>query len=423
MQQYFFVLGRDPTLSIAEINSYLHRLGINYSFDELSEEIAVVSSNYQFNSQAVVATLGGTVKFGIIIDEVGLEENESRFKAVFSSDHLKEKYFPKISKKLHFGISVYNSGDKRLLDKLCRQIKELNLTIKKNLQKNGTKAGFLRIKERYLSSVSVWKNRLLGEGAEIIIVLTSKSILMGKTLSVQEFASFSFRDYGRPERDRRSGIIPPKLARIMINLSQTDTGKILLDPFCGSGTIIQEGVLLGYKNIIGSDISDKAVLSAKKNIDWLFSNFRELNKSSYNIKWWVSDIRSINIKLPNNYIDAVVTEPYLGPPLLRKPTILVIKQILSELCSLYLAAFTMFVKILKPGGKIVIVFPVLGENGKLHFVEIIDEILNFGFEKINLIPPELNHHPSVSLTPRGTILYGVKDHFVIREILIFRKKC
>lgn len=421
MRQYFFVLGKNPTLSFAEINGYLHTSNIKYFLVELSQELAVISTEYQFDSQLVMKTLGGTIKFGAVLDKVDLGESESKFQDVFSSGNLQEKYFPEILRKLHFGVSIYNCGDKNLLEKLYGQLKELNLTIKKNLQESGIKAGFLKIKERHLSSVSVAKNRLLDQGAEIVIILTKKSILIGKTLSVQEFASFSFRDYGRPERDKRSGIIPPKLARIMINISQADKNSILLDPFCGSGTIIQEGVLLEYKNIIGSDISSKAVLSAKKNLEWLFANFRNVDKSSYNIKWWVSDVKLLNDKLKEYSVDIIVTEPHLGPPLFGKPKIQLIQKILSELSSLYIAAFKIFFQILSPGGKIVIVFPVFEEDGKLHYVDIIDELSKLGFEKEQLIPPEFIQHPSISLSLRSTILYGDKNQFLLREILAFTK--
>src|SRR5205823_3602162 len=92
--------------------------------------------------------------------------------------------------------------------------------------------------------------------------------------AVQPFEQFSARDFGRPGRDDLSGMLPPKLAIIMINLAANDTISVLLDPFCGSGTILSEALLLGYKNLIGSDISEKAVADTKTNLDWIANKFR-----------------------------------------------------------------------------------------------------------------------------------------------------
>ena len=87
---------------------------------------------------------------------------------------------------------------------------------------------------------------------------------LAQTEAVQPFEQFSARDFGRPGRDDLSGMLPPKLAIIMINLAQTPLNSILLDPFCGSGTILSEAVLLGYTNLIGTDISEKAIADSKK---------------------------------------------------------------------------------------------------------------------------------------------------------------
>jgi len=49
------------------------------------------------------------------------------------------------------------------------------------------------------------------------------------------------------------GSMSPKLARCMVNLSRVTEGKLLLDPFCGTGGILIEAGLIGCK-VVGSDI-------------------------------------------------------------------------------------------------------------------------------------------------------------------------
>ena len=425
MYEYFFVLGKNPSLSASEIIYVLKKLKINFNLLNTSDEIMIISTQDALAQMIsrLIQTLGGTVKIGQIIDEVKLDESETKFQQIFTSHNLLNKYFPQKKRKLHLGISLYNAGGNAdYLQRLSKQLKNFCLIMKSNLQEAGKKVGFVRIKERQLSSVSVCKNQLLGQGVEIILILTDKSILAGKTLAVQEFGSFSFRDYGRPARDKRVGILPPKLARMMINLAQLDKEAVILDPFCGSGTILQEAILLEYANLIGSDISEKAVTDTKKNIDWLFKNYHDLDKSSYNIKLFQTDVRTLPAQIKQNSVDAVITEPYLGPPLFKKPNAITSEKILSEVSSLYLCAFTRFSNILKTNGKIVIIFPVFEENGIFHFANILDKIQSFGLQQESFFPKDFNSQLVTRLTKRNSLLYGNQEQFGRREILIFSKK-
>lgn len=422
MARYFFVLGKNPTLSISEILLVLDKLKLPFSVEILSEEILVMSASQELPIPDLIKVLGGTIKIGKIFDEIGFDESQNKFEEIFLAQHLTEKYLPNTTGKLHFGISIYDAGsDRRILVQIIHQLKSLNKIVKENLQGKGFKAGFVRVKERYLSSVSVFKNQLLSHGAEIVLILTGEKILAGKTFAVQEFESFSFRDYGRPARDKRSGIIPPKLARMMINLSQISSDGVLLDPFCGSGTILQEAIILGYKNIIGGDISQNAIEDTKKNNDWLFHNFKNLDKSRYNIKIYQSDIRVLSQIIKSDSIDSVVTEPYLGPPLFKKPEEKIAEGIFSEVGKLYTDAFEVFHKILKPAGKVVFLFPAFEIYGRMYFVQILDKIEELGFIKKEILPEGLAKNPLLKVTSRNTIIYGSQEQFVKREITCWQK--
>jgi|GEM_PF-3821139 len=65
-------------------------------------------------------------------------------------------------------------------------------------------------------------------------------------------------------RDMGVGMLPPKLAQIMLNLS--DSNGSVYDPFCGLGTILIESANMGYSEIFGSDISREMVNVTKKSI-------------------------------------------------------------------------------------------------------------------------------------------------------------
>ena len=70
-----------------------------------------------------------------------------------------------------------------------------------------------------------------------------------------------------------------------------------------------------------------------------------------------SDARDLGQRFARHSIGAIVTEPYLGPPLTGREGPRRIRAISSELEDLYQAALGQFVKILKPSGRVVMVFP------------------------------------------------------------------
>jgi tRNA G10 N-methylase Trm11 len=338
------------------------------------------------------------------------------------------------------------------------------MEIKNQLKKKGISSRWVISKEKILSSVIVLKNKLLAEGVEFCFLLGTQthaeadadtrrnsqrqsalslrsSAYVGKTESCQQFEEYGQRDFGRPARNIEEGMLPPKLAKIMINLTQLPAQGTMLDPFCGSGTIIQEAMLMGYKNVIGCDISEGAVEATKANLNWFIKKLAtaetrndsesqrnsEIQNLQENISVYQSDVRNLSQKISLNSIDAIVTEPYLGPvKILNLKS--QISNLVSELSDLYLKAFSEFKKILKSTGKIVIIFPVFSARGgsafggktnpQLHFLPILDELKKFGWQIVNPIPPELRKNPTIKITARNSIIYSRPNQQVLREIFI-----
>ncbi len=63
----------------------------------------------------------------------------------------------------------------------------------------------------------------------------------------------------------RPGTLTPEISRIFVNLSRVREGEVLLDPFCGVGSILLEACDLGVKTV-GSDISLGSVEGAARNL-------------------------------------------------------------------------------------------------------------------------------------------------------------
>lgn len=291
--KYFFVLGNTPDLAREEVRALL-------DYQELVYEPPVLI--LETENQIPFDRFGGVVKVGEVINQ-GIAE------------YLKKSG----QKKVDFGISKYGSDSGR------GQNDEKK--IKQELVETGIKTRFVLPQkgETTLSSVVVRK-QLLTE------FLVYKDVV-AKTIWTQDFEDWGKRDYGRPAVDPHIGMLPPKVARMMINIAKAQS---ILDPFCGVGTILAEALTIGI-SAIGSDIDPRQIEKTRKNLEWLGKT----------CPLYVSDARKIVI----DPVDAIVTEPDLGP----KP----------DLERLYLESLQVWRKILKPDGRVVIATPFPIDKEKL----------------------------------------------------------
>jgi len=390
--KYFFVLGNNPTLSVMEIYTILKNYNkINGYY--LTDSCLVLDLEESLNPKMLIKILGGTIKIGIIHSEI-----KNNFKEILknSVNIIDTK---NIFNKFNFGFSYY--GKNKI------NTRAVGMEIKKYLKEKNISCRWVVSREKNLSSVVVKTNKLIDGGIEIVLIQKDNKILIGKTLEVQHFKELSFRDYGRPARDDLSGMLPPKLAQIMINLSEAKKNSIIFDPFCGSGTILTEAMLMGYNNLIGSDISIKAINDTKKNIDWILKNYK---LKILNLKLINTDAQFISKKIEGYSIDTIITEPYLGP----QRGNFNIKKTLNELENLYEKCLFEFKKILKSDGKIVMIWPIFKMGNKNFFIN--PKINNY---KIYCpLPLEVKKNKLIKLTEKNTIVYGREGQKVFREIII-----
>jgi tRNA G10 N-methylase Trm11 len=385
--RFWFVLGRESLIAASEIDAVLSLKKYDYS-----TQILKVDADCE--PLKLINHLGGTIKIARELAD-NLQENDLK-KIII--EELKT-----VSGKINFGISFYNTTDITL-----KEIKILGLEIKKVLKAGGYSVRYVENKEETLSSVTVEKNGLTNRGREFLIQKNQdNSFSLAKTEAVQPFEQFSARDFGRPGRDDLSGMLPPKLAMIMINLAQTSSNSIILDPFCGSGTILSEALLLGYKNLIGSDISEKAVADTKINLSWVAKEFKRELPSN---KIFKSEVADLAKKLHIDSIDAVVAEPYLGKPLRGQETKQELLSQAGELKQLYLQAFTQFHKIIKPNSKVIFIIPRFKYADEWITIDCKNEIEKIGFKALPFFEDQLR------------LVYSRPNQRVAREIWRFVKR-
>ena len=140
------------------------------------------------------------------------------------------------------------------------------------------------------------------------------------------------------------GVIMPKIARAIVNLSGIRATELLLDPFCGTGGIIIEGAMVDAR-VVGMDIQRKMVYGARENMAF-FNLPCELV---------MSDVT--RLPLQSESMDAVVTDlPYGRASVVAGSGIPDDEDARADyLTRLYEAAMVEIHRVLKPGKRAVIV--------------------------------------------------------------------
>jgi len=365
----YFILGSHPNLSKAELSAVFGDLKI------VSESKTVLLTDIEEkNLGAMQSRLAGIVKAGHIIGELKTwdEEAAAELISAYASGAMGKN-------KISFGISVYEMGNVQMSRRIENDIDSLGRKVKKLLKELGRPVRFVSSKEPRLSSVIVETNNLLDSGGEFVFLVDKDKILIGKTEAVQDFKAWSDRDYGRPKRDKRSGMLPPKLARMMINL----TGKIpaessILDPFCGSGTVLMEASMMGWKRLVASDISEKAVADTKKNLNWLHRHFKMEAPETSILLSAAADLAS-NEEAPAP-VDAIVAEVFLGRP--RQSTIdgYELEKTEKFMMPTFEESLEGLKPLLNPGAKLVIAFPAYKKRDLTwHSLPIREMLVRLGF--------------------------------------------
>ena len=229
---------------------------------------------------------------------------------------------------------------------------------------------------------SIAKHALLSPpNAEIILAIAESSVYVAKTIGVYDAQLQRYRDESRPYISEETST-SPKLCRTLLNLAGARTGDTVLDPFCGSGTLLMEAALLGMK-CIGVDIDGNAVNGAKQNLKWLSRDLGE-KKIFRIIK---GDSREID-HLIDEKVDAVAFEPELGPVYKERPTREEAVFQISELTDLYRRVIQKLGKILRPEGRIALTIPVINSQAGQLSIDLDELTTGTEFQTMMLLPKE-----------------------------------
>lgn len=380
---YLFFLGRKSELGFLELQYLLKRLFHASDVTELAPGVALVTHDV-LDLPLIQESSGGVVKSADVLDVI--EGDTITKETIF--DLLIAQVNASGKKKVTF--SLYEHGKHDLGSE--------DLTwLKKEFQRNDISARYLETDKYGLSAAQLLHHTIL----ELSLVHAKGKIYVGLTKTVQDIDAWSTRDFGKPYRDAKKGMLPPKLARIMVNFAlgeRKDVSLRIYDPFCGSGTILMEAATMGYPNVIGSDLDPEAIKGTRKNLEWLNETMHLAIDTQAVFQ---SDVVHISLTQLPGKVDCIVTEPFLGK---TNPREFEAQNILKGLGKMYLGMFKAWRPILQNGARLVVVFPQLQFDTRVKNMDaVIDMIEALGYTREN-----------------GPFIYDRPQTIVQRAIYIFR---
>ena len=432
MKTYLFVSGKNWMLSLAELTSYFKARAIDFKIDYFSTEFFTLTFEKDLNS-AVIDDLGGTIKIAELKTKVSTEIVKEAFlkkkkpaqkqviEALTSSGALEG--MAKSQDKLLFGISVYTSDNsiKTVGGGIQRYI---GSAIKEELSAVGKKSSFMGMgmdrSEAQLSHVEVLKKELVENQAEVLLCVGKAETWIGITIAVHNPFEFQKRDIYKPNQRAIFGM-PPRLARMMVNLSACTSEKTLLDSFCGVGTILQEA-LLEHAMVVGVDVNPWCVKAATENLDWVA---QEYNLSGADFRILQGDISKLAEKVGLESVDCMVSEPDLGPALRETPTGPYAQKIITKLEPLFFGFIEEAYQVLRPNGRLVLVTPYIRTRSRDAVTMPIEEKLKeVGFKRVYVFTDDMFNQDAPEhgrLMGAPSLVEMDERHKIGREIHILQK--
>jgi tRNA G10 N-methylase Trm11 len=395
MDSSILILGRQPAIGLAELECLYGADNVRPIGDHAARVNAAPDA-------IAFDRLGGTVKLArilFVIDTVQWREIQSALEKSVAA------YLADVPEgKLQLGISAYG------LRVSPSQIMAAGLSLKKVLRKGGRSVRLIPNKEQALNSAQVLHNHLTGEtGCELVLVRDGSKVICARTISEQDINAYTLRDHGRPNRDARVGMLPPKLAQIIVNLAATDRPlgeTTVLDPFCGTGVVLQEAALMGY-DIYGTDIEPRMITYSKANLEWLQVTHKAPNLDTVPLE--AGDATSHTWEQP---FDVVASETYLGQPFNTFPSSDKLAQVRGT-CNTIIEKFLENIsEQIQSGARLCLAIPAWQQKpGRYEHLPLLDHLGKLGYNRV-----DLKHAHGEDL------IYSREDQIVGRELLIITRK-
>jgi len=390
------ILGRQPHIGMAELERRFGHSATSW----LNPQVALIDT-----PDLTVDSLGGSLKAGKVAFSTNGDWNSAHQKVI---QHY-QSAFSERSGKLTLGISAYGFDSTS-----PRQVQKIGLILKSKLKPAGVNVRLIPNSEASLSSATSHHNKLglANNKVELLIINGANGqIVVAESTGSQNITAIARRDQGRPKRDAFVGMLPPKLATIMVNLATAPAGPetskpaTVLDPFCGTGVLLQEAMLLGF-NAYGTDLSERMIEYSEANLDWLASKYRLSNLTH---RLHPGDAIETRWQQP---IDAVASETYLGQPFSAPPATDKLNQVRRN-CNLIISKFLINLsKQLKPGTPVCLGVPAWRDTtGRFSHLPLVSQLDELGYRQIEFTNVDTKN-----------LIYYREDQVVARQLLVLEAK-
>lgn len=390
------ILGRQPEIGVAELESVLGSDKVSRVFQPCFVEL-----DADFNS-SWANRLGGTIKIVEVCKVLSTTDWRSIEKTLIEYAQEMETNLPE--GKLTIGISAYGLNTNK------SRLQATGLTLKKMLRTTGRSVRLVPNTESSMNSAQVLHNKLATErGWDLCAIRDGGKTIIGIARWSQDIESYTKRDQARPMRDTRVGMLPPKLAQIIINLATGATppseDKVLLDPFCGTGVVLQEAALMGYL-VYGTDLEPRMIQYSIDNLSWLKDKFRV----DFYARVEIGDATTTAWHNPSS-IFAVACETYLGAPMAGKVSMDYIEKERHNAQALLKKALLNISRQIPSGTRCCFAVPAWFFERRTITLPLIDQITDMGYN-----PVSFRH------TSRASMIYHREDQVVGRQLITCIKK-
>ncbi|MFZ1361112.1 MAG: methyltransferase domain-containing protein [Candidatus Saccharimonadales bacterium] len=391
---YIAILGRQPAIGMAELECVFGDVRW------FSDQSAVISSATPVN----IERLGGTLKVGRVVAELPRADwRQASMKLVRAYANAWADRDGKVT----VGISAYG------FDVRASDIQKTGIILKRKLKDSGVSMRLIPNAEPVLNTATSHHNKLgLSDNKIELLVVRARNgkVMIAESVGAQNITALARRDQERPKRDAFVGMLPPKLAQIMTNLatasvvSSPGMTPTLLDPFCGTGVLLQEALLLGY-NVVGTDLSDKMVDYSRINLDWI----KTISHVDSSFTVTQGDAMSTTWPAP---IDVVACETYLGQPFSAPPSPSKLAEVRGNCNHIVSTFLTNIGHQLTAGTPLCVAVPAWrATDGSFTHLPLVANPTQLGYDQVQL-----------KNVRSSELLYYREDQVVARELLLLTKK-
>lgn len=376
MSQSVLILGRQPALGIAEAESIF---GAN-KITLLGSQAAVIDID---PSEIPFARIGGSTRKAKLLTYLPTTDWNEIEKYIVAELPKHTCCLPEGKVKL--GVSTYG------LKVNVRRLNASGLTFKKIVKNppegEGRSVRVVPNKELELNTAQVIHNQLTGPtGMELLLIRDGNRTALAQTVEVQDIEAYAARDQARPARDARVGMLPPKLAQIIVNLANPPQDGSVLDPFCGTGVLLQESLLMGY-SAIGTDLEPRMIEYSERNLSWLLPTF---SPAATKFQLSVGDATNFNwnnhfLLSPQSGNFAIACETYLGRPFGSEPKPEVLQEVMGDVDLIHRKFLKNVAKQTERGFRMTIAVPAWKTRSGFKHLKTLDSLEELGYTRMSFV--------------------------------------